>query len=80
LCGGRSRRCHTNGTFGLLTRNANGKWVEAVGQNLRISQKFVLGAWNSSYALGTYGVDPATHTAWAVLNYNGEFAVGQSGR
>ena len=71
---------NTNGTFGLLTRNANGQWVKAVGQNLGASQKFVLGAWNSSYTLGTYGVDPATHTAWAVLNYNGDFAVGQSGK
>jgi hypothetical protein len=27
------------------------------------------------YGLGTYGVDTKTKTAWAVINYNGEFAV-----
>ena len=27
------------------------------------------------YGLGAYGVDPASKTAWAVVNYNGEFAV-----
>jgi hypothetical protein len=25
--------------------------------------------------LGTYGLDPNTNTAWAVINYNGDFAV-----
>jgi hypothetical protein len=38
---------------------------------------FVLGPWNASYPLGVYGLDLSTHTAWAVINYNGEFAVGQ---
>ena len=36
---------------------------------------FVLGAWNASYGLGTFGVDPATNTAWAVVNHAGRFAV-----
>ncbi len=62
--------------FGLLTQDSNGKWVQAVRKDFGGNEKFVLGPWNSSYKLGTCGVDPATNTAWAVLNYNGDFAVG----
>jgi hypothetical protein len=64
------------GDFGLVARSAQGKWVNAVTKNFAVTQKFVLGPWNSSYKLGTYGVDTATNTAWAILNYNGDFAVG----
>jgi hypothetical protein len=38
-------------------------------------QRFVVGPWQPQDTLGTYGVDPATNSAWAVLNYNGSFAV-----
>ena len=38
-------------------------------------KKFVHGPWKEGYELGTYGIDPKTGTAWAVINYNGEFAV-----
>ena len=38
-------------------------------------RKFVHGPWKAQYGLGTYGVDPWTHTAWAVLTYDGKFAV-----
>jgi hypothetical protein len=54
--------------FGLVTREFGGNWTVA-GTN------FVTGAWNSSYGLGTYGVDLANNTAWAVLNHNSDFAV-----
>jgi hypothetical protein len=64
------------GDLGLVTRSARGIWVNAVTKNFAVTRKFVLGPWNSSYKLGTYGVDTATNTAWAVLNYNGDFAVG----
>jgi hypothetical protein len=65
------------GLFGILTRNGQNGWINAVNKNLvGIPTHFVLGPWNSSYPLGAYGVDTATHTAWAVLNYNGDFAVG----
>jgi hypothetical protein len=65
------------GLFGILTRNGQNGWINAVNKNLvGIPTHFVLGPWNSSYPLGTYGVDTAAHTAWAVLNYNGDFAVG----
>jgi hypothetical protein len=39
--------------------------------------KFVKGPWKAGYTLGTYGIDPVTQTAWAVIHYNGEFAVSQ---
>ncbi len=65
-----------HGAFGVLARDSSGKWVQAVTKNFGVNHKFVLGPWDSSYKLGTCGVDPATKTAWAVLNYNGDFAVG----
>jgi len=34
----------------------------------------VNGLWKAGCALGTYGVDPSTHTAWAVIDYTGDFA------
>lgn len=65
-----------SGSFGLATKDAYGNWVNAVDMNQGTSSKrFVLGPWNSSYDLGTYGVDMNTNTAWAVINYNADFAV-----
>jgi|GEM_PF-295008 len=64
-----------SGHFGLATRDENGKWVNAITKNVGGSQKFVSGAWNAGYGLGAYGIDPATNTAWAVINHNGDFAV-----
>jgi hypothetical protein len=64
-----------HGGFGLVTRDADGDWINAVDMNFGGAKKFVLGAWQPGYELGTYGVDPRTHTAWAVVNYNGDFAV-----
>ncbi len=66
---------YKKGHFGLLTRSA-GEWVFAGLQTSALHPNFVLGPWQSGYDLGTYGVDPATNTAWAVVNYNGDFAVG----
>jgi hypothetical protein len=66
------------GCFGLATRDGKGRWVNAVDNNFGGVKKFVAGPWNSSYGLGTYGVDPSTHTAWAVINYNGDFAVARN--
>ena len=68
-------KASTNGSFGLATKDSYGNWVNAVDMNQGTSSKhFVLGPWNSSYDLGTYGVDPNTNTAWAVINYNADFA------
>jgi len=59
------------------TKDANGNWVKAVDMNVGGGKKFVLGPWNKVYPLGTYGVDPKTKTAWAVINTtgSGQFAV-----
>jgi hypothetical protein len=57
------------GAFGLATVDAQGNWIKAAGT------KFVSGPWNPKYGLGAYGVDDKTNTAWAVINYNGVFAV-----
>jgi hypothetical protein len=64
-----------SGRFGIATRDANGHWIKAVSKNFGGTKKFVLGPWNASYGLGTYGVDTKTKTAWAVVNYDGDFAV-----
>jgi hypothetical protein len=58
-----------SGTLGLVTTDVHGNWIKAG------NGKFVLGPWNSKYALGTYGVDETRKTAWAVINCNGVFAV-----
>ena len=67
------------GLLGLATRDKNGDWINAVDWNFGDSstniKKFVLGPYKSSYGLGTYGIDLKEHTAWAVVNYNGDFAV-----
>lgn len=64
------------GSFRLVSKDASGNWVKAVGKNIGNSKsKKVVGPYRPGYGLGTYGVDPATATAWAVINYNGDFAV-----
>ena len=64
-----------SGSFGLATKGDNGIWINAVDMHFGGTKRFVLGAWNPSYKLGTYGIDPSTHTTWAVINYNSDFAV-----
>jgi hypothetical protein len=67
--------------FGIATKDDRGRWVNAVDMNIGDSaQRFVVGPWKSEYGLGTYGIDPKTHTAWAVIDYNGDFAVGSFGK
>ena len=64
-----------NGGWRLATKSADGRWVNAVDANYGGKGRFVKGSWNPGYALGTYGIDPFTRTAWAVVNHEGEFAV-----
>jgi hypothetical protein len=64
-----------SGGFGLAAQDSAGNWTSAVAQNVGGTPAFVLGAWTASYPLGTFGVDPATNTAWAVVNHAGRFAV-----
>ena len=59
--------------FCLAAKNDGGNWTNAVNLNEGGTKKLVIGRWKSGYALGTYGVDPASHTVWAVLNRDGEF-------
>ncbi|MGQ9686047.1 MAG: metallophosphoesterase family protein [Thiobacillaceae bacterium] len=63
------------GKVALMTRDNAGKWVNAVDLNFGGVKVFVLGAYDSAYSLGTYGVDPTSSTAWAVLNHGSDFAV-----
>ena len=66
-----------SGTFGLLARDADGPWRLAVDANEGGRKSFVFGPWNKDYPLGTYGIDLAANTAWAVINHASDFAVGQ---
>lgn len=50
-------------------------WVTAINGNEGGASNFVRGPWMAEYALGTYGMDTATHTVWAVVNHNSLFAV-----
>ena len=65
------------GHFGLATRDASGNWVNAIRANGGGNARFVVGPWKPGYGLGYYGVDPNTKTAWAVINYAGDFAVAE---
>ena len=64
-----------NGGYRRAAKDATGKWTNAVEANHDGASRFVKGSWNPGYPLGTYGIDPFTKTAWAVLNHEGEFAV-----
>ncbi|MGB5157547.1 metallophosphoesterase family protein [Desulfobacterium sp. N47] len=63
------------GMLGLATKNENGEWVNAVDMNSGGAKKFILGPWKPGYKLGTYGINLKTHTAWAVIDRAGDFAV-----
>lgn len=65
---------YTGGAPVLATPDGNGNWINAVDQNLGGAKKLVIGPWKAGYALGTYGIDTAAKTVWAVINYNGYFA------
>jgi len=64
-----------SGGFGLATQDSSGSWTNAVAQNVGGTPSFVLGPWKATYSLGTFGVDLASNTAWAVINHAGRFAI-----
>jgi hypothetical protein len=67
-----------NDSFGIASEDNQGKWVNAVDLNYGMpAKKFYDGPWAPEYELGSYGVDAATKTAWAVIDYNSGFAVGK---
>jgi hypothetical protein len=69
------RRRLRAGAIGIATY-IDGKWVNAVDENFGGAKTFVVGPYvEGRYGLGTYGVDPGSQMAWAVLNYNADFAV-----
>jgi hypothetical protein len=73
-------RAHTSeigrSHFGIGSKDASGNWVNAVNLNTGGSKRFVVGPYNSrKHKLGTYGYNPKNKTCWAVINYDGDFAV-----
>jgi len=62
------------GLVGLVTRDENGRWVNAVDKNMGGTKRFVLGPYTPGYGLGTYGIDTKARTVWAVINCTGDFA------
>jgi hypothetical protein len=59
----------TMGACALMSQKDDGTWEHAA------TGKFVAGPFNPSYGLGTYGIDFATKTVWAVVNHASNFAV-----
>ena len=64
-----------SGTRLLASKDAIGRWVNAVNLNSGGRAKFVRGSWRAGDTLGTYGFDAKTATAWAVVNHCGTFAL-----
>jgi hypothetical protein len=63
------------GNFGLAVKDDVRGWVNAVAKNYGGTSTFVVRPWASDDTLGTYGIDPSTTTAWAVINHASDFAV-----
>ncbi len=59
----------------LVSRDAEGRWVNTVELNVGGRIRFVRGPWKAGYALGTYGIDARHHLAWAVVDHDGQFAL-----
>lgn len=60
----------------IASQDTTGNWINTVNLNSGGTKNFIIGAYDSSYGLGTYGVDLSTNTAWAVVNQTiGDFAV-----
>ncbi len=64
-----------SGSLTIGSKDESGNWEPAVKGNFNGTPKFVIGPFKSTYSLGTYGIDPSSHTVWAVINHGGEFAV-----
>jgi hypothetical protein len=60
----------------MVALDGSGNWVKAVSLNRGGTEAFAAGAYSSeSFTLGSHGVNAAAGTAWAVVNFNGTFAV-----
>ncbi len=76
----KGRRNLSQGELGIAALDSQGKWVNAVELNIGTgAKKFVYGPYKAGYGLGTYGIDATTRpvTAWAVVDYNADFAVAE---
>ena len=59
-----------------LAGHNGGTWTRAILANdSGSSAHLVYGPWEAGYGLGTYGIDVAANTVWAVLDHDGSFAV-----
>jgi hypothetical protein len=65
-----------SGVFALSVIDQNGKaQIASAGNDNTSVPMFVNGPYSSSYPLGSYGIDTASKTAWAVINHASDFAV-----
>jgi len=65
-----------NGPMSIYSKDSLENWNQTVKSNSGSSlSHFVIGPYRQSFELGTYGIDPATHTVWAVVDHDGDFAV-----
>jgi hypothetical protein len=60
----------------IVALNGTGTWVDAATLT-QAGQTFVAGGPDTSFALGSYGFNEATNEGWAVLDYDGTFAIRQ---
>jgi hypothetical protein len=63
------------GIMAIATKDETGEWVNAVDMNYGGVKGFMSGPYVPGSRLGSYGYDPISKSAWAVINYNGNFAV-----
>ena len=73
--GGLSAQDLAAGKVFLGSQDEAGNWINAVLGNTGGVPSFVLGSYDTSYSLGTWGINLDDGTAWAVVNHGGKFAV-----
>ena len=58
-------------SYYIASKDVNGNWINSVDLNSGGTKNFILGAYSDAYGLGSFGIDTATNTAWAVVNQTG---------
>jgi Calcineurin-like phosphoesterase len=67
------------GPLSIYSKDSLGNWNKtANNNNVSNESHFVIGPYRQTFELGTYGIDPATHTVWAVVDHDGDFTVMRS--
>lgn len=64
--------------YHIMSKKPDMSWVNAVEMNKGGSKQFIDGPYKTSYGLGTYGIDRKNNRVWAVVNFNGYFAIGRA--